>query len=153
MTAPWRHTVTVPTLPQPDIILASAKAKLEQLAHERAVQDCPPAVGHSFGDSILPALCQIRDATIRALESMGIPYREGLWLALTAIGDREAFAVSTEAKQADLARRAALHPGVPSGRARSGQGQASGSCRAPRAVDGAGRDRRPCGDHLRARCP
>jgi hypothetical protein len=117
MTAPWRHTVTVPTLPQPDIILASAKAKLVQLAHERAVRDRPPAVDHSFGGSILPAACEVRDATIRALESMGIPYREGLRLALTATGDREALAVSTEAQQADLARRAALHPGVPSGRA------------------------------------
>lgn len=153
MTAPWSHAVTVPTLPQPDIIIASAKARLVQLARERAVRDRPAAVDHSFGGSILPALCEIRDATISALESTGIPYRKGLRLALTAVGDREALAVSTEAQQADLARCAAVHPGVPSGRARSGQGRTSGSCRAPRAGDGAGRDRRPCGDDLRARCP
>jgi hypothetical protein len=97
-----RNTVTVAALPRPNT--AAASTRLAQQAHRLAVRDRPPAVDNSFGGSILPALREIANTAESDLEELGVSYREGLPLALTALGSRVAVAVSSAARHADHLR-------------------------------------------------
>ena len=94
-----RHRIPVVATRPPD--MEASVAKINQLAHQLAIRDRPPAIDRSFGGSILPALQEIADTTASELEWLGVRYRMGLRSLLAVMGRRTIATVSADAEYSD----------------------------------------------------
>jgi hypothetical protein len=94
-----RQRISVTTTQIPDTRISLAN--IDQLAHQLAQRDQPPAIDGSFGGSVLPALQEIADTTASELERLGVDYRSGLRSLLAGMGRKTVSTVSAEAEYSD----------------------------------------------------
>lgn len=100
------HRIVVTAAQPPD--MGTSVAKINQLAHQLAMRDRPPAIDRSFGGSVLPALQEIADTTVSELERLGVQYRMSLRSLLAAIGRRTVATVSADSEYSDRLRDVAV---------------------------------------------